>query len=484
MKFQVKRNGVLTEATAEDLLNPSVQLYDAEGKEYTRPAAVVPKAETPPAPAPVAKEVGANVNAGVDPVAELVGVVRDMAGNSTKVLDRVAALEAQLDAYKEWNKRTGFMPFPNEPGATLSEEEARGIFAPYDLAKQGRELMNKFHGKKVITEQSREEIAKYMVLFLKAGVHQSPVAMREFHRLYGSTIRGYEKATSTDLGDSGNVFPVPEPVQAEILAFAREESVVLKYARIWEMTSEKQKFPAETSRPAVSWGNTTLESNPQVGEVELSVEELSAYTAIRNTTLADANSDLVTWITEMMAESVGQELDNEAFNGDGTNLLSGLLSSSVGNTVTMGAEQDAFANMTDIHLSEMIAKLSGKRKMGARFFWHGEIFHLVRTLKDSQERPIFVDTVGSALPPTVWNYPFDEVPAMPSTSAANTAFVSFGNLRYLAVGRRLQSMALEANRWAKDAWTTNRTWFKVYQRWAMQLALANAFVRLRTGSGS
>jgi HK97 family phage major capsid protein len=90
------------------------------------------------------------------------------------------------------------------------------------------------------------------------------------------------------------------------------------------------------------------------------------------------------------------------------------------------------------------------------------------------------------LSPTIWNYPYSEVISMPglSDSAVNTPFIIFGDLQNLAVGRRVQSMALEVNRLATEAWTGNKTWFKIYQRWGMKIGLEKAFVRIKTGSGS
>lgn len=244
------------------------------------------------------------------------------------------------------------------------------------------------------------------------------------------------------------------------------------------MTSDKQSFPSETSAVSVGWGNTTSQSDPGVTEVELSANELSAYSVVKNATLADARSDIVSWLTVALAEAAGQELDNQAFNGSGTPFFGILDATGAGYSVVLGGS--AFSNITSDDFSKMIAKLDGLRKQGARFWMHGEGLHLVRTLKDSNNRPIFYNTVGDPTSGTIYGYPYTEVIKMPSTTAANTAFLAFGNLRYLGVGRRLEVATLSVDPYG--LWTTNRTRYKLYQRWGMKIALRNGLVRMLTSS--
>jgi HK97 family phage major capsid protein len=121
------------------------------------------------------------------------------------------------------------------------------------------------------------------------------------------------------------------------------------------------------------------------------------------------------------------------------------------------------------------------RKNGGRFCMHGSILHFVRVLKDNDGRPIFyAGSYGDNTPAQIFGYPYTEVTKMPSTSASNTAFLSFGNLKYFAVGNRLNSTSLGINPYL--LWTTNRTAFKIYQRWALAMALPYGFVRLLTHS--
>ena len=111
----------------------------------------------------------------------------------------------------------------------------------------------------------------------------------------------------------------------------------------------------------------------------------------------------------------------------------------------------------------------------------GEILFSVRGLEDTNGRPIFYDgAYGGPTPPSIFGYPYEEVISMPTTSAANTAFAAFGNLRYMAVGRRLGATALNVDPYG--LFTTNRTRYKLYQRWGMSMSLPGGFVRLLTAA--
>ena len=408
----------------------------------------------------------------MDYIKELTELIQGMSNNLNTVKEKQEVMEAQIASYQEAADR-GFVL----PGGNLTnpkEEDVKEFLGGFEMAKQGKRLMDKSFHAHTIDEETRQEMAKYFCLFVRSAVQGDPAAYKKFQETY--------KGTATDIGDSGNVFPIADIVDAEIMSYARESSVILRDARIWDMTTDKQSFPAETGSSSTYWGNTTVEAAPTIAEVQLDADELSAYAAVKNTTLADARSDIVSWLTESFAEAIGQALDTAAFVGDGEGLyggVSGLLSAKCGKSVVMSGST-AFSMISGTHLSSMIAQIDGVRKMGARFYMNGSILHFVRNLRDKDERPIFIDTLGSQVSGTIWGYPYTEVITMPSTSGANTAFVVYGNMKHFAIGRRLQVSALQVDPYG--LWTTNRMRFKVYNRWALKVAMPNAFCRLLTSA--
>lgn len=463
MKFFKVVDGKLVACSVEDLRNPFLTLYNEDGT-------VAAQGKAPAAPAPE-----------TDPVKELSDLVTGLA-------KEVGGLAAYKEAAQKANedmaklKEAVAKGFPLwTPGAAdvVTSDEFEKTYG-WKLDKQGQEMVAKLplyaSGALKMTEERRRDMARYYCLVLRAGMGKGSNSIRaydEFQQRFGRI--------KTAIGDSGNVFPVPDIVESEILAFAREASVILRDGRKVTMTSEFDSFPAETAVSSVGWGNTTANSDPTVAEVQLTAYELSAYTIARNHQLADSTTDIVSWLTAMMGEAKGQELDNSAFNGDGTSTYgycSGILSADAGFSVVMGASSTAFSNLTADLLSEMIGKLDGIRKEGAKFYMNGAVFHYVRALKDTNGQLIYVPNVGGSMSNTIWGFPWSEVIKITSTSGAATPFLAFGNCKYFLVGVRQDSMELMVDPYG--LWTQNRTRFKLYGRFGLKIGLGKGFCRLLT----
>jgi HK97 family phage major capsid protein len=418
-----------------------------------------------------------------DAITKLTAAVETLAAEVTGIgslKEKVETMEAKIAAYTEAVEK-GF-PLPNSP---VTEAHAEKFYQGFELAVQGKTLIEKFERERknvgpMGDPVAREEIAKCLLLFVKGGLLQDPFAAQEYRKLYPVSI------LKTPVGDGGNVFPVPDILEAAILMYARNDSVVLQDATVVDMISSKQSWPRETAGVTVGWGNTTAESEPTIDEVELDAEELSAYAAVRNHQLADARSDIVSWILGAMANACALEIDEQAFNGDGAGLpggdpFSGLFTTGTScESVVMGAGE-RFADINDDYLSQMIVKLDGVRKVGAKWYMNGALQHYMRMLKDTQGMPIFFPgNIAAGMPATIMGYPQVEAVKCPSTDGGSKPAIVFGNMKHLYVGRRLNSTALMVDPYG--LFTTNRTRYKIYQRWAIEAALPKGFCILKTGA--
>lgn len=466
MELFILKDGELVAATREQIFDPKITLYDEDGKALDRPE---PEKE---------EEVEEKED-------ELSGLNETLTSLNTAITSLGEKFKTQEDEVKKLKVQAqkGFaIDNPDTVKYTENDNEVMNFLNKhFDRRRQGREWQQAAPGlvyPRANDEKTIDELYKYFALVniasRKRVTQASMKALEMFEQLYGKT----------NVGDTGNVFPIPDIVEAEIIWFARERSYILQRGRVVNMISEKESWPRETSQATVYWGNTTQLSDPTVDEVELDAEELSCYSVVKNAHAADSRSDIVAWLTANLGEAAGLELDNKAFNGLGTDdpfICSGILSAACGNSVTLESGSTAFSQLSTTDLSEMIAALSGVRKTGARFMMHGAVLHFIRDLKDANGRPIFLDgSIGTGVPATIFGFPYDEVIKMPSTSGSNTAFMAFGNPAYFYVGRRLDSATLDVNPYL--LWTTNRTAYKIYQRWALVIALPAAFVRLLTNS--
>lgn len=411
----------------------------------------------------------------LDAVTQLQGVIDEIAAKVSGLngmKEKQEELEEKIRKYEEMQAKG----FPIPTGHVEGDDNCYG----FSLAHQGKSLINKFEnpGGYHMDPAKKNEIAKVLLMFVRGGLMQDPFVTREYKEKY-------RQKTGEVIGDSGNVFPVPDILETEILAYAREKSVLLQDATVIDMTSIKQSWPIETGQSAVGWGNTTSQSNPDIDEIELDAEELSAYSAVRNHQLADARSDIVSWLLINLATACGLEIDNQGFNGrkaGGSDPFDGICSvneSSV-QSVTMGAGE-RFADVNDDYFSQMIAKLDGLKKQGAKYYMNGAVMHYVRQIKDGVGNPIFMPgNIATGQPSTIYGYGNTEAVKMNSTDSGSKVVAIFGNPKQLFIGRRLDSTALIVDPYG--LFTTNRTRFKIYQRWAVKVALPAGFVKLITGA--
>lgn len=344
------------------------------------------------------------------------------------------------------------------------------VYMGYKMAYQGRDLLNrpsfKSEAHPIIADpDKREEFAKFLINVVKAKMHQDPIAKAAL-----------QEGTAAEGG-----YVVPDEYTDEILAFAREQSFALQLCRIWPMSGDVRRVPAESGAVSVAWTDeesAATESEPTLAEVVLTAKRLDAFSIASNELIQDANVDIVSWLTELFAEAMGQELDNQVLNGTGSP-WSGLLTAKAGYSVVMAAGETNFSSISADDLSEMISKVPSRRRVNARFFIHRTVLHYIRTLKDSNNDYIYAKP-GNGVPARVWEYPYLESEKAPSTTGADTAFVAFGDLRYFALGRRLQSMSLDLDPYGK--FTEYQTRFRIVNRWGGSVGLANAFVRLLTAA--
>lgn len=498
MKFKLV-NGVLVPATDEDIKN-GVEVFELEDPNLSDVDKDTKTEENSSTSTPGQAPAVHLSNS----IAELTGLIKEMAEErstasnaSDMIKEEKEKLEAQIASYKEMQKRGLILPGASvdDANAALAQQGNKGgikqnfdILNPYNLSIQGKELCDKhLRGSSyAMPEEKREDFAAMMVYFLKGWLGNDPMVKHDYSNFVKYIDRKYnvKAESSTALGQTANDFPVPTPLEAEILMFAREASVILKYCRVWPMTSETKTIPTENSGVTVSWGRTTTESNPDEFDFVLTNYVLSAFSTVNQELLEDTISDVVSWIAGSMAEAIGLELDNVAFNGDGTSTYagcSGLLTAHCGYSVVMASGDTDFSDLNDTYFSQMIAKLDGRKKEGSRFFMHGEVLHYMRQIKDDNGIPIFYPGyVGRDDPPTIFGYPYVEVIKAPSTSAANTAFMAFGNMKHFAVGRRIANMRLSVDPYGK--WEENQVRYKIRNRWGLGMSLPKGFVRLLTAS--
>jgi len=302
-----------------------------------------------------------------------------------------------------------------------------------------------------------------------------PAERKEIHAKF--LIDMIKKTAMTEASAGGGGYLVPEQYDMDLQALARLSSVALQDCRIWNMTGDTLRIPAEGAAVTVDWASAEADPNnqsePTFSEIVLSTKRLGAYSVASNELLEDSAIDITGYLTEVFAEAQGQEIDNQVFNG--TTFTSDL-HGGCGTTISGIASLSA---LTFTNFSNAIAQLEEVRAIGAKFYFNKSVAHYVRTMIDASNRLIYqFPTAGN--PGQVYGFPAVQVPKMTAAPTSGQQVFIFGNLyKGYAIGKR-RGMTMSVNPYI--LMKENQTQFVCSSRWDGAVALSGALVEAVIGS--
>jgi len=263
------------------------------------------------------------------------------------------------------------------------------------------------------------------------------------------------KDLSEGTADAVGYLVFPEYVN-QILAFARLKSLALQDCRIMNVGTDTIYIPTEVTSVSAYWVNeaTTLtQSEPTVGQLTLTPKKLAAFSVMSNELLADSAFDLVSWLTELFAEAISTELDNQIFNGTAfTGLISNITS-----TV------NAAGTVSIANLSDLIDSIPSNKTMDAKLYMHRNGFKLIRTLQDGASQAIYTPATGEK-PMKVWEVPVSLNEMFPSdTTTGVSPIMVYGSLKNYIIAARKTGVTLEADPYG--LFTKDQTRFRVVTRY-------------------
>ena len=356
-----------------------------------------------------------------------------------------------------------------------------------ELGVSGNKLAGAFGGK------TAEEIAKMdkkekMASFIKAVFSKDMNTLSNFKSLQESA------------GSTGGVL-VPEEFAAEVNRIVEDFGLVPKLARVYPMKYDTLSIPRLSASVTVSWsGEATAgtASQPTFESVQLVAKSLIGITPMSNELLADANISVVDLLTELFAEAIAGEMDNQGLAGVGTP-FTGILSDAGVTVVTPATGNSTFALCaTPDNCRTLISNVKPWALQGAAFIMHRTVWAFVQTAKASSSGDYFIQAYNpvvtganttqgfpNAMAGTLWGYPVYLSDKMPTTTAVSTKFIIFGNLKNLYVGDR-QEMAIaisqDATVGSDNLFAANMSAVRVVTRKAIAVGLPKAFAVLKTSA--
>jgi HK97 family phage major capsid protein len=333
------------------------------------------------------------------------------------------------------------------------------------------------------SEEAQDDFAKNMLDCLHAAddVRNGRVGNSAAKQaLYERRQELIKKTNANNEGTAseGGYLVAPE-YQWDIIKLARNTSYALKIARVVNMISNVQYVPTEASMGVVTWeaeGATKTPSEPTFGQVQLTAKKAFCLARVTNEELADANLDLAGMLTEQFAYATGQDIDNQMLNGNGSP-WSGLLSTVTQSVVLSAGASISTLTFTDLSL--VIAQILEARLEGAQWLVSRLAKHYIRSLKDSNGRPIFA-MPGNGVPGTIWEYPYSQSEKMPNTDGASKKMALFGNFKYAILGRRQGVMNIDVDPYG--LFDSDSTRFRMTTRWGFASGDNNAFCLVKNAA--
>jgi len=344
---------------------------------------------------------------------ELKGVVKEVMQEMPN--EKVEALEAKMAKTEEANVKT--LESNTELKAQLDSLQGKMItmkqntgvntylFNGYDP-----DLSNNF--KSTLTTDECESVAKHMLELVK-------------EKKDGALLSAFDAADA-----------IPVQYGKAVMGLAELTSVALTHANVVQAEAPVIKLPTKGTRDAVdsqTSGTANTEGQSTIGQLTWTIDKrVGNYIEIRNDQLDDANFDIVNQIiVPFQAEAVGQNADDEMFNGtEFTTSVSGVTAS-----IDSTSAVDIAAAITFANLNTMFYALEWERILGdPKWFGSRAALKDVAGLVDDQNRPIFQQVPILGRPSqTLMGAQYVICPSISNTPADGAIRLAFGDPKHYTI---------------------------------------------------
>jgi HK97 family phage major capsid protein len=277
--------------------------------------------------------------------------------------------------------------------------------------------------------------------------------------------------------DSEGGYLVPEELRSEVFRVLPDVTVMRNLARIIPMTTDTLKLNSLGARPVAYWTGeyqSKSTTSAEFGQVVLSPNDLVCLLPVSEQLLADANINLVQFITQLFAEAIGLAEDKAFFTGSGSGQPRGITQEAI-TSINAGGNPD-FDDIIDL-IDSVPSRVTSSPK--AAFVGNRRAKKAFRKMKDSDGDYIWRDG-GAAknnngetvrLPNTLYGYPFYEQNDLPGSE------LYFGDWSMYIIGDR-QTMAVSTTTEGGDAWRRNAMEIKAVERVDGRAVLTTPFAKI------
>jgi HK97 family phage major capsid protein len=291
-----------------------------------------------------------------------------------------------------------------------------------------------------------------------------------------------QEGTTTEGG-----YLVRDEIRDELAAYARMESIALQNCMVIPMNTDTMLVNAENAKVTVAITaeeTDATEAEPTIAQTTLTAKRYDAFSIVSNELINDATlpGGFSALLLSQFMEAVGQKVDSAVFIGTGDPCSGVFLST--GYSEVFSSTSTAFSELLESNLRNVIADIAPSNRRGAKFYTAtSNLWTYIMGLQDSQGRPLFFESrTGGPIPGKLLGYPVVEGDdsIMPSTSAVETGFIVFGDLKGFYIGERMGNVDLLVDPYSVGK--SYRTQFYFFTRWATAHVLNKYYSRIVTAA--
>ncbi len=237
------------------------------------------------------------------------------------------------------------------------------------------------------------------------------------------------RAMSVGTGSQGGFF-VPSGFQYEIETALKAFGGMRKVATIVETaTGNPLPWPTSndtgTSGELVGENQTVTFAQANLGQVTLGAYKYSTKgVQVSIELMQDSAFDIEAYLKEQLVIRLGRITNNHFTVGTGVSQPKGILA--VGSAVA-GPTAQAVGAVSYIDLVELEHSVDPAYRIGAKFMLHDSTLKLIKELKDSLGRPLWLAAIANNAPDTILGYPYQINQDMPLIGTGNKQLL-FGAL--------------------------------------------------------
>ena len=274
--------------------------------------------------------------------------------------------------------------------------------------------------------------------FLKAIIYNKPEVFPERYKNFLNETSG---------ADGG--YLVPQEWYNEIMQLVSDGGVIRKNATVLNMSRKELVIPKLNQIPAfnfVTEGQLKPVSNPNFEQVVLQRHVGGFIVIFSRQLIEDESFDVMSFVSKLSAQIISRVEDLAGFKGI-PGIIRGLFTNGVGaSTVEIGGTQ--FSNITYDDIISMISTVPAESLPNAKWYMHRSVYGFLKGLKYGANSE-YIMTPDDKKNNMLEGYPViltDQAYNL-QESAANTAFIGFGDLQYMILGSR-NSLSID---FSKDA---------------------------------